>query len=77
MFYCGNGDIVVKKENLKSESYCCQEKASCFDYRGIKNALVQNPSEIFTPRRIILIQMSQKYELKYFGNKFCFMFSDI
>ena len=64
MFTCGNRDILICKENWKSESWCWQnEEFSYFDYRGVENALVQNPIDwkgngTFTPKLIIVIQMN-------------------
>jgi hypothetical protein len=66
LFYCGNADILIFKENEKSWSCCWQNENSRFDYRGVENALVQNPyddcnnGKDFTPKRIIVIQMNKK-----------------
>ena len=54
--------IAIYKENKKSQSYCRQNEKCFFDYRGVENALVQNPKKLFdgptfTPKRIIVIQM--------------------
>ena len=62
LFYCGNADILIKKENKKSESFCYQWEKSHFDYRGVEKALIQNPYNVwngkdFTPKRFIVIQM--------------------
>ncbi|BFU19755.1 trichohyalin, putative [Entamoeba histolytica] len=45
-------DIIVFKENYKTNSYCCQYS---FDYKGISNALCGK--EDFTPKRFIVIEM--------------------
>ena len=64
LFQCGNSDIVIYKEDSKSESFCCQNENSHFDNRGVEKALVQNPRKdlddpnYFTPKRIIVIQMN-------------------
>ena len=63
LFQCGNCNILIKKENKKSESRCEQDNFSYFDYRGVEKALVQNPNEdaydekYFTLKRFIVIQM--------------------
>ncbi|BFU20721.1 hypothetical protein, conserved [Entamoeba histolytica] len=56
LFSFGNGwDIVVYKENYKTQSYCEQ---NCFEYEGISNALCgKQIPECFTPKRIIVIEM--------------------
>ncbi|BFU24563.1 trichohyalin, putative [Entamoeba histolytica] len=46
------GDIVVYKENNKTESWCEQYS---FEYKGISNALCGKHN--FTPKRIIVIEM--------------------
>ncbi|BFU24112.1 predicted protein [Entamoeba histolytica] len=48
-------DIVVHKENLKTQSHCNQHS---FEYEGISNVLCgkQFPN-LFTPKRIIVIEM--------------------
>ena len=53
------GDIVLRKENYKNESYCYQFEDN-FDYHGIEKALcgkILNNDENFTPKRILVIQM--------------------
>ena len=60
LFACGNLDIVIWKEYMKSESHCYQNKDSYFDYEDVENALVVNPqgySKCFTPKQFIVIQM--------------------
>ncbi|BFU22935.1 predicted protein [Entamoeba histolytica] len=48
-------DIVVYKENTKTESYCNQRS---FEYKGIRNSLCGKEfPEHFTPKRIIVIEM--------------------
>ena len=57
------GDIVLFKENHKNGSKCW-EYQNYFDYHGIEDALCRkesnfyNPSEFFTPKRILVIQMN-------------------
>ena len=68
LFTCGFNDIEIMKENWKSESYCCQNKYSSFDYGGVEKSLVhnscvnnddeENPEKKFTPKRFIVIQMN-------------------
>ncbi|BFU26481.1 trichohyalin, putative [Entamoeba histolytica] len=56
LFAFGSGaDIIVYKENNKTESHCSQHS---FSYEGITNALCgkQFPN-LFTPKRIIVIEM--------------------
>ncbi|BFU21942.1 trichohyalin, putative [Entamoeba histolytica] len=57
LFEFGHGysDILVCKENNKTQSYCNQYS---FEYEGISNALCgkQHPNH-FTPKRIIVIEM--------------------
>ena len=55
------GDIWLKKENYKNESYCIQYE-DFFNYHGIKKALCGKESKeygrmYFTPKRILVIQM--------------------
>ena len=61
------GDIWLKKENNKNESYCDEDKYSYHNYyHGIKNALCgkskyydyEFKGEYFTPKRILVIQMN-------------------
>ncbi|BFU25622.1 trichohyalin, putative [Entamoeba histolytica] len=48
-------DIVVCKQNYKTESYCKQHS---FEYEGISNALCgKQLPKYFTPKRIIVIEM--------------------
>ena len=61
LFTCGCDDIVIYKEDRKSESRCQQNENSRFDYRGVEKALVQNPRSwngSATPKRFIVIQMN-------------------
>ena len=64
LFHCGNDNILICKEDDKSESCCYQNQNSWFDYRGVEKALVQNPcvndddENCFTPKRFIVIQMN-------------------
>ncbi|BFU19596.1 trichohyalin, putative [Entamoeba histolytica] len=51
-FEFGLGDILVHKENNKTQSYC---KQYSFEYEGISNALCGK--YYFTPKRIIVIEM--------------------
>jgi hypothetical protein len=48
------GDIDLRKENKKNDSYC-EENEFEFDYHGIEKALCGKGS--FTPKRILVIQM--------------------
>ena len=57
------GNIWLMKENNKNEPYCCQDDKR-FEYHGIENALCGKEPErplfggmIFTPKRILVIQM--------------------
>ncbi|BFU24580.1 TLD, putative [Entamoeba histolytica] len=55
LFALGLGDILVCKENNKTESFCSQHS---FDYKRISNALCgKQLPERFTPKRIIVIEM--------------------
>ena len=61
LFECGN-DIVIFKENKKSESWVEQNDDSCFDYNKIPNALKMNPRKensksYVTPKRILVLQL--------------------
>ena len=64
LFHCGWDEIVIFKQNCKSYSNCWQGEYSCFDYQGVKKALIKNPKKVwndhdkdFTTKRIIVIQM--------------------
>ena len=58
------GDIILRKENNKNESCCCQYE-NFFNYHGIKNALCGKTryydnewkGERFTSKRILVIQL--------------------
>ncbi|BFU19403.1 predicted protein [Entamoeba histolytica] len=56
LFSFGGSDIVVYKQNNKTESHC---KQSSFEYEGISNALCGKEwfTNSFTPKRIIVIEM--------------------
>ena len=61
LFICGEfGDISIKKDSKPSNSYCYQYDGSAFDYRSIKQALVERPhpkGSYFGEKRIIVVQM--------------------
>ena len=52
------GNIVLKKQNWKKESFCFQHESN-FDYHGFGNALSGKTGYYnnFTPKRILVIQM--------------------
>ena len=56
------GDIYLRKENKKNESYCWQNE-SYFNYHGIEKALCGKTgrnNEFFSPKRILtIIQMAK------------------
>ena len=58
MLICfGYSSIIIKKQNSKSKSYCCQDN-NRFDFHGIENALCGKTwPNYFTPKRITVIQM--------------------
>ena len=53
------GDLNIYKQNYKNKSFFKQNNEK-FDYHGIKNAFCQKsyPINTFTPKRIVVIQMS-------------------
>ena len=52
------GDIILFKEDMKSQSKCCVQTNGYIDYHGIEYPLCNKTNgNQFTPKRIIVIQM--------------------